>query len=120
MRLSLVSVVALGALLGCASASGVLAAPKVESKAESKIEEAPVATETFEIEGKAVTSEAFEKLRASLKGSYNWSCKKTTGGGVTSYEAEDASGQWYRVRQSSGSGPSRIEKIARPARLDKE
>lgn len=69
----------------------------------------------FQIAKRAVTEAEFEAFRTKLKGQQDYSCKKTTFGGVTSYLAQDSLGKWYHVTQvSGGTRPSRIEPAEAP------
>jgi hypothetical protein len=74
----------------------------------SHADEAPAPR--FMLNGKDVPEKDFQDFKAKLKGMFDYSCKKTTFGGVNSYRAQDEKGRWYRVREvSGGKQPSSIE-----------
>jgi hypothetical protein len=102
----MVALVAVMLILG----SGAHPAPKKAQVSVSK---------RFEIEGKQVTEEAYRAKQRTLEGNFAYHCKKTTFGGVVSYEAHDSDGHWFRVvKVSGGTQPSTIERTDPPEDLD--
>lgn len=95
----MVHLVAMMLLVGAAT-------PHAPGKAKAPVSEK---VESYEIEGKPVTADAFEAKRRTLTGATDSHCKMTRGGGVSTYKAHDAGGHWFLVSQvSGGSRPSSI------------
>ena len=70
-------------------------------------------SQSYELNGKSVSKKTFQAFLKTLNGQEDWSCAKTSAGGITEYKAKDSGGQRYQVTfADEDSYHGSIEKLA--------